>query len=564
MTNLRYAKYGPDGEQIDDPSLEIPAPQFSTDTSGNVTGLVGPGGVVLHVYVGLSESASASANAAALMDAHDSLPAGGGELLMPAGSFPVAVDTVAFTKPVLLRGRGRGGWKGDVGGTLLTTTSATGDLLTLLSDACTLRDFGVICTAASPSAGAGIKFGSTSLSAHAFDCYRVSVRGFFDNFYVLNGAEWTISKCLSYASVNSGFHIRNYPISDMGDSCISDCLIAADVRESTYGVFWESGSGLKFINNKINWHENGGTKFKNGKAFFIRPAVAGSTPPASSSGETNGLNSLLLIQNNSFENFTTHGIHFDQTAGATSSFANIVIQGNEFQPVFADAPWAVVFDGPGSFRPSAVTISGNIFSNCKAVKLANVDTVNIGVNVCKSTPAGNAIIELGSNCFRTRVESQNILWGTGSNLYTRQIFTDNTAAGTNTSPKTLRAWKECREIVAVTTSDTNLYRLITTANNAARVTLHVNAKDNVGNTIVHRQERLVAASSANAVTSTTVNTDAAVNGANATVTWDTATTGELTIKLKAAGAATSLSTGLVILEIEGEIYSMNYGYSYSA
>lgn len=45
MTNLRYAKYGPNGEQIDDPSLEIPAPQFAVDSSNNVTGLVGPGGV---------------------------------------------------------------------------------------------------------------------------------------------------------------------------------------------------------------------------------------------------------------------------------------------------------------------------------------------------------------------------------------------------------------------------------------------------------------------------------------------------------------------------------------
>ena len=44
MTNLRYAKYGPDGEQIDDPSLEVQVPTYAIDSSGNVTGLVGPGG----------------------------------------------------------------------------------------------------------------------------------------------------------------------------------------------------------------------------------------------------------------------------------------------------------------------------------------------------------------------------------------------------------------------------------------------------------------------------------------------------------------------------------------
>jgi len=321
---------------------------------------------------------------------------------------------------------------------------------------------------------------------------------------------------------------------------------------------------LKFINNKINWHENGGTKFKHGKAFFIRPATAGSTPPASASGETNGQNSLLLIQNNSLENFATHGIHFDQSAGATSSFGNIIIQGNEFQPEFADVAYGFVLDGPGSYRPSAVTISGNIFSNCKPIKVANVDTLFIGVNTCKSNNAGAALIELGSNCFRTKIESQSILWNSGSNQYTRQIFQDATASGTNASPKALRQWKESRELASVTTSDTNLYRIITTANNAARVTLHVNGKDNAGNTLAAMQQRLVTATSANAVSATLINTDAAVNGANFTVTWDVATTGELTIKIKAAGGATSIATGLAIIEIEGEIYAMNYGYSYNA
>lgn len=515
-------------------------------------------------YAHLIPTASASANAAALQAAHDALPSGGGSIVMSAGTFPMSTGIVSFTKPVHLCGQGRPGWMGDVGATILTTTDGTGDLITALSDGCSFRDFGVINTHASPSAGAGFKFGSTSVSANGFDCFRVSARGFYDNFYILYGAEWTMSKCLAYAHVNSGIHIRNYLKSDAGDSCISDCLIASDIRTANYGIFWESGSGLKFINNKVNWHENGGTKFKHTKAFFVRPAVPGSSPPASTSGETNGLNSLLLIENNSFENFVTHGFHFDQTAGATSSFANIILQGNEFQPEFTDAARAVVFDGPGSNRPSALTVSGNIFSNCKPMQIANVDTLYIGVNTCKANNAGSALIELGSNCFRTKIESQSILWSSGSNLYTRQIFQDATASGTNSSPKSLRQWKESRELASVSTSDTNLYRLITTANNAARVTLHVNGKDNAGNTIAAMQQRLVTATSGNVVTATTVNTDAAVNGANFTVTWDVSTTGELTLKIKAAGAATSITTGLVILEIEGEIYSMNYGYAYNA
>jgi len=49
MTNLRTAKYGTDSTQIDDPSSVLSAPAFSVDSSGNVTGLVGPGGGVAQI-----------------------------------------------------------------------------------------------------------------------------------------------------------------------------------------------------------------------------------------------------------------------------------------------------------------------------------------------------------------------------------------------------------------------------------------------------------------------------------------------------------------------------------
>ncbi len=47
MTNFLHAKYDSSGTQIDDPTVVIGQPSYATDTSGNVTGLVGPGGVMV-------------------------------------------------------------------------------------------------------------------------------------------------------------------------------------------------------------------------------------------------------------------------------------------------------------------------------------------------------------------------------------------------------------------------------------------------------------------------------------------------------------------------------------
>lgn len=44
MTNFLHAKYDSSGNQIDDPTVVIGQPEFAVDSSGAVTGLVGPGG----------------------------------------------------------------------------------------------------------------------------------------------------------------------------------------------------------------------------------------------------------------------------------------------------------------------------------------------------------------------------------------------------------------------------------------------------------------------------------------------------------------------------------------
>jgi len=237
------------------------------------------------------------------------------------------------------------------------------------------------------------------------------------------------------------------------------------------------------------------------------------------------------------------------------------VQGNEFLPVGIRAATAFVIDGPGNFRPSALTVSGNIFSGCLPMRVANVDTLYIGVNTCKANNAGKPLIELGDNCFRVKVESQSILWGTGV-TFTRQLFSDNSAAGTYVGPKSLRNWKEGRDTGPIANgTDTVMYRMILAANNGARLTVHLNAKDGSGNTVVMKQERLISGPLGVGVpVLATVGTDVAL-GTAAIITWDVATNNELSIKIK--GNANTLSSGYFIVEVDGDIYSMNYGYGYT-
>ena len=57
MTNFLHAKYDSEGTQIDDPTAVIGQPEFSVDSTGAVTGLVGPGGKAISIWAKPSPNA---------------------------------------------------------------------------------------------------------------------------------------------------------------------------------------------------------------------------------------------------------------------------------------------------------------------------------------------------------------------------------------------------------------------------------------------------------------------------------------------------------------------------
>lgn len=538
------------------PWTELTASQVAAVSSMHVTGLV-------------LEDSSADArtyNSALLLSAIGSLSSTyGGELILPAGSIYVNPDTVYADRPLQLRGRGRPGWKGLVGATLLKTV-ADGDAITLLAEGSSLRDFGVVCEKPTqPTGGAGIKIGSASAIAHGFDIRNVSTNRFYEGFYVLNGAEWNMDRVLAYGSVKSGIHIRNYSQTDNGDPSINNCWIAADYWNPDYGIWWESGSGVKLSNSKINWHDNGSTRFKHGKSIFVRPAD-GTSLPVAGAGESN-IVSLFLFSNVSMEAFRTHGIHFDGSSNTTQIFTNISISNCQFGAVNSDPARGIHIEGTGAQKVTNVNVGGgNTFYGCKgAVFLQYVDTVYVAPQVMKAMLANGPMFELGTACTSVVVDpNQVVRWDSGASAFSRTLFQDSGTTGTLTYSRKRRSWSQGRELGTVTTADASMYRIVTAAHNGGVIRVILTGKDNAGNAVEAVQERLLSSSSTNVVTLATVGTDVAVNGANFTITWDLASAGELTLKVKAAGAATSLANGFFNIELDGEFYLMNYGFAYNA
>lgn len=516
--------------------------------------------------LGDSSSDARSYNSGLLLAAIESLsPTYGGELILPAGSIYINPDTVYADRPLLLRGCGRPGWKGLIGATLLKTI-ADGDAITVLAEGSALRDLGFACErSTTPTAGAGIKLGSTAAVAHGFDLRNVSTNRFYEGIYVLNGAEWNMDRVLAYGSVKSGIHIRNYSQTDNGDPSINNSWIAADYWNSDYGIWWESGSGVKISNTKINWHDNGSTRFKHGKSIFVRPANASSLPVAGA-GETN-IVSLFLFSNVSMEAFRTHGIHFDGTGNTAQIFTNISISNCQFGAVNSDPARGIHIEGTSAQKITNVNIGGgNTYYGCKgAVYLSQVDTVYVAPQVMKAMLANGPMFELGAACVSVVIDpNQVVRWDSGSSAFSRTLFQDSGTTGTLTYARKRRSWSQGRELGTVNTADVAMYRIVTAAHNGGVIRVILTGKDNAGNAVEAVQERLLSSSSTNVVTLATVGTDVAVNGANFTITWDLTAAGELTLKVKAAGAATSLANGFFNIELDGEFYLMNYGFAYNA
>jgi hypothetical protein len=331
------------------------------------------GGVGLPWFVasayGAVEGGSASANRTALNSLIADLNTAGKGVFYVDGRYDVDAGLTAITAHANIFGDGAGDLQAQNAASALKLNATTGNLLTLAGDGTCVENIGFENpTSTAQTAGAAIRVTQGDLNRYR----NVSVRGFYDNINIEDGALWTMHDCYLVGARRYGLYIRHIDLPDGGDMVVDGCSIYAEDRNASAAVRLESGGGLKFANNKIN------TLF--GTATFTYGLDATLT---ASTG-------VLTVTGNSFENVTNSGVR-GQNSGGT--FQAVAITGNQFGYYTPSSGPPVDING---WRD--VTVVGNTMiytylvpTSFPAVKFTNVTHGAIGLNTLEGFPAEYAL-----------------------------------------------------------------------------------------------------------------------------------------------------------------------------
>ena len=172
-------------------------------------------------------------------------------------------------------------------------------------------------TAATPTAGAGVAV----TSGDNLRVTRVKVLGFYVGVTVTQGRYQCFTNCSFFDSVHYGLYLRNTTAGqfDFGDISVMGCTFASltTSRIADIACRWESGGGLRFVNNKTNGNYN---TLGQSQTVGLSAAVADGSST-----------SVLLVEGNSFEGIVNGGapVVVTQSGTGTGSFSKVIVTGNE-------------------------------------------------------------------------------------------------------------------------------------------------------------------------------------------------------------------------------------------
>jgi hypothetical protein len=455
----------------------------------------------------------------AIQAALDAVPATGGAVYLPAGTYLVTGVTVS--NPCRIFGDGAGN-ASLAGGSKITCASQTANAVTVNADGCVLADFSIVNTAGSaPTAGVGLLMSKATQTR----IRNLTVSGFYNNveFSSTSGYGWDMSACTILDPVHWGVYIHNTtPTGDWGDPTIeASTFTCYSTRTPAAWVRYEAGGGLRFIGNKLNSGPTGGGTTNGFAVLGIDLAVADGV------GTSN-----LIIANNSIENYSGCAIQVHSKGPSnTGTFGNIDVVNNEFLSVSGAA--AVQF----SMATTAVSVlnakvAGNTFINCsQAVAASNVTNLLIGPNIHHGA-VGELVLITGQVLDLNYDVAGQIVDGDNINLYHNTWMTTGSAVGGNFVTHQA-AFRVSREVAVSGTPGTTTpqWRIALPSFAAVR------AKWTFGGAIYNQgmsgfvQERWFTRASA-ACSVTTIGTDSAVGTGVMDTTYDTATvSGEVRLKL---------------------------------
>lgn len=290
-----------------------------------------------------------SDDTAAINAAIAALPAAGGILFFPAGTYKTSGGhTIAANCTVLGAGSGNVHDASTANISVINCSTQNVFVFTVTADTVRFEKLAIKNTGAgSPTSGSAIK----TLGTHVFqrvDYESVLFHGFYINVDVVTGSHWTMHACISNAARKYDVRINNTLNTDEGDFTIDANWFQTDTGGSAdAGIRIEGGGGGRISNNRIN-----GAFTTAGYIYCIDLCIA------------DGVNSEeLVITGNSIDGFSKSGIRYT-FQGFTGQYRDVQITGNFINPMIAANsayPAIEITGNVGGALPNAVSIVGNEF-----------------------------------------------------------------------------------------------------------------------------------------------------------------------------------------------------------
>jgi hypothetical protein len=281
----------------------------------------------------------------------------------------------------IIEGRGMGAplqsgtfWQDALSSLSCATDGTDGVTLTAAGTYC--DKFGVVCTVAAPTGGAGFHWNG----AHGFRARDISSKGFYYGARVESSTTYVLDGFLIVDPQQYGLYIGG---SDNGDGVVSNGYIYTNSKAPTSAIRWEGGGGVKFEHVKVNQLQ--GNAWTNGIDIH---ALA-----ATNTGELSFADCII--------DWCSYGVLVNCDAGGTLQelrFCDCSIKGSHIltngylvRSAGNQIVGLEIKGGLVKMAPSSSTGVGSAFD------IDNVDSVTIdGVDVI-GVAAGVPIVKLGAN-----------------------------------------------------------------------------------------------------------------------------------------------------------------------
>jgi hypothetical protein len=287
------------------------------------------------------------------------------ELYIPAGDYRTAT-TLFVTGALSIHGDGAATTK-KRGITRILTNRNTSDLFNFLNTGAKVRIDNISFENTGSSTPVAGCIGLNFQNANSVTLENISVIGFYDNVNFTSGEYYAMDKCYIFDPVRYGVRIRNILAADVGDMTITNSVFLIsyfNTRAPAAAIHWESGGGLRFNNNKINW---------SGSAQWVNPIEI---EPAN-----HAVTSVMNINNNSIENASGNAVYIHNTTSDTFTLSKVAILGNEFGLIGGSAIKIDVDSAAnGTKKIHHITISSDYIAGTYGLDINNVDNVEYGIS----------------------------------------------------------------------------------------------------------------------------------------------------------------------------------------